>query len=270
VANDKNSSGSVQTKTTSFAAISDLHQFYPNYPLREVDCLIVAGDVFQGTLIPEERMRSEIVKQDIVLQGNTINSFVDYLSELPVKQVIIVAGNNDYLFEQIGCQLSNGLLKHLMSLFAKEKQLTKTPKITYLENQSMVFNGLKIGGTPYSSLHPENLYPKKRAFTVSEQEYQEKVIIPHNTDIVISHSSPNLADSFQAPDSIIAANHLEQQFRASQAQVMVCGHFHWMRGEFVIGDKKVINASAVNPYSDKSDSGKPITGDPYFYFSLKS
>lgn len=132
--------------------IADLHGETPD--LEGGDILIVAGD-----LTAHDDLEGWS-KFDMWLQNQTHT------------HKLVIAGNHD-----MSAQLTPEI----------GQTLEKTEGVKYLCDSGIEIEGLKIWGTPWT-LFSENLNPRCRAFTASEEELEEKFsLIPYDTNILITH-----------------------------------------------------------------------------------
>lgn len=91
--------------------ISDTHGFCPEVP--DGDVLIHAGDLsLAGSFVEIEESG-------------------EWFSSLPHKRKILIAGNHDWLFQR-----------------SKELALSCLEKVIYLENSSVILDGIKFYGSP--------------------------------------------------------------------------------------------------------------------------
>lgn len=208
--------------------VSDLHGYFPD--LEGGDLLIVAGDFTAGD-----------TEREHVL-------FCHWLSMLPYKKKIIVAGNHD-----------NGWLK---------QDPHKGPDpinpnyewYEYLCDSGTEYQGLKIWGSPWTSwFHGVN--PHCKAFVIKERKLVNKFEnIPHDVDILITHSPPwGIGDLVKdQPDD--EGRHCGSEYLAAlfkygiRPKLHVFGHIHEGYGRYEVysgyNDTMVqsVNASHVNQY----------------------
>ena len=134
--------------------IADLHGFFPK--LEGGDLLIVAGDL---TARDEEKQYLE---------------FEAWLEVQDYRRKIVIAGNHD-----------NFLVKYGHNLFCSTEQ----GQDQYLCDSGTEFESLKIWGSPWTKTFP-GMNPHCKAFTcdTEEQLWDKWDKIPHDTDILITHS----------------------------------------------------------------------------------
>jgi Icc-related predicted phosphoesterase len=137
--------------------ISDTHGFHGYLQIpQNVDMVIHSGDCANYS----DPYRNEI----------EVLNFIEWYAHLPIKHKIFVAGNHDTSIEH----------RLVHPSFINEKG------IIYLENESVVIEGLKIWGTPITPEFGHGwAWNRKR-------EKMDKLwrSIPEDTDIVVSHGPP--------------------------------------------------------------------------------
>ena len=149
--------------------ISDTHGHHRKLDMPAGDILIHAGDITRFSNVPQ------------------IEDFNNWLTELPYKHKIIIAGNHENPFKDMKKKLSNG---------------------TYLDNSSVVVDDIKIYGVGY----------------FAEEFYGT---IPANTDIVISHNPPfNIGDHSPTGTGGCGSKNLLLQIHQKKPKLHIFGHVH--------------------------------------------
>lgn len=182
---------------------SDLHGNLPEIP--ECDLLIIAGDIcpdFMSVKYFSARIKADNGHQR---QGKWLkNTFVPYLEALPVKDIVLIAGNHDFVFEQAFL-------------------LPEWPEnVHYLQDSEVTIGGLRIWGTPWVP----NL--KSWAFYGGQGGINEKYldIIPEGIDILVTHGPPwGYGDSILDGTMVGCINQGGMLYRV-KPRVVVCGHIH--------------------------------------------
>ncbi len=95
--------------------------------------------------------------------------FLGWFASLDYKYKIMVAGNHDYLLYNKGYQEAHDLCKNL--------------GIIYLQDTSVVIEGIKIHGSPWSTIFGD--WPFMADDFELDQHWQK---IPQDTNILITHS----------------------------------------------------------------------------------
>lgn len=199
--------------------ISDTHGFCPK--LEGGDLLIVAGDLTKSN------------------RPSQYDDFLFWMHEQNYKKKILIAGNHDNVFET--CE---------ESFFDLIKEL----EIDYLFDSATEFEGLEVWGSPWTKTFP-GMNPHCKAFTCdTEEELAEKwALIPHGTDILITHSPPyGILDKTIDGESVGSKSlALKIGNMNNPPKLWVCGHIHEAYGQDKAIRQKpciMINASHVNEY----------------------
>ena len=148
--------------TLNICAISDLHGYLPDN-IEESDLLVIAGDVIPLNIQTDMQASKEWF-------ATTFNNWVD---NLPVKNVIMIAGNHDFALER--------------SIFTGASEITSvlTSKCCYLKDEIIEYEGKLIYGTPWCHIF------RRWAFMTSDNSLE--IIfkkIPENLDLLITHDAP--------------------------------------------------------------------------------
>lgn len=193
--------------------IADLHGNFPK--LEGGDLLIVAGDLTARDL------ESEVALFDY------------WLHEQKYAAKIVIGGNHDNVLQQKRLKLQFG---------------------TYLEDSGCSFNGFKIWGSPWTKTFP-GMNPHCKAFTFDkEDDLMDKFeLIPHDTDILITHSPPySVLDKVVEGFSVGSPALYNWLKYVERPKLHVFGHIHEAYGQVEVfptyDDKMMIsvNASLVN------------------------
>jgi predicted phosphodiesterase len=152
----------------------DRHQGLSNLP--PCDLFVHCGDVLMlGRYFSNANAKSKL------------KDFNEWLSTIPARKRIVIAGNHDH---------------HFMS-FGKDKIQEILTNCVYLENDGIEFQGLKIWGTPLSTGKSQN-----KAFQSKEFQKRTLDVCPSATDILITHG-----------------HHPEVQTKVKH-KIHFCGHKH--------------------------------------------
>lgn len=197
--------------------VSDLHGYLPE--LEGGDLLILAGDYTANDRI----------------QG--WNKFFDWLDNQNYRKKIMIAGNHDNFCKSWAT--SNDSIHDI---------LAGKPSVSYLCDSGEEFEGLKIWGSPWSKTFP-GINPHCCAFTVDtdEQLAEKWVLIPPDTDILITHS-PSFGnfDIVQSGESV-GSLALWIMCLGIKPKLHVFGHIHEAYGEAKhYNGIHLVNASYVN------------------------
>ena len=217
------------------AVISDLHGKLPIYPsyfwdeLRDCEMLLICGDILPLN-----------IQMDMpASQKWLIEEFKPWAAELPVEQVVFIAGNHDFFCER--------RKKDMLHWF------TKHDKVTYLHNDYLDYLSTqdskvyRIFGTPYC--HRFGSW----AFMRDEETLVKKFnIIPENVDILISHDAPyGTSDicfqGFSSDKDHIGCPELRDAIIEHKPKYNFHGHLHSSNHEEeILGETKVFNTSILD------------------------
>jgi len=137
--------------------ISDTHTYHDLLKIPSgIDMIIHSGDCSN----PRDPYNNE----------SEVRDFIDWYKEIPVKHKIYVAGNHDTSIEK-------GLVT---------KDDFKNAGIIYLENESVVINGIKIFGSPHTPNFGNWAFMKER----NKLERFWRLAIDEDVNIVVTHGPP--------------------------------------------------------------------------------
>lgn len=190
--------------------ISDTHTYHKRLKLPEnADMIICSGDYTNTGTIKE------------------VNSFINWYKDLPYKYKILVNGNHE-----LGWYKNPDLYKNLIS-----------NKIIYLEHESIVIDGIKVFGSPYT---PEFYY---WAWMYNRKDGSEIwKSIPNDTDILITHGPPygygDRVKYFKSgEDPNVGCKDLLKRVEEIKPILHVYGHTHHERGSISDGDTLFLNSA---------------------------
>lgn len=194
------------------AALSDLHGCLPA-DMPECDLLLLGGDL------------TPLSNHNPVYQAEWLDTTFRYwLRQLPARKIIGIAGNHDFVFEQIPQLVPRDL------------------PWTYLQDSGTVWEGWRIWGTPWQPWFFD------WAFNGDERLLQRKwALIPRDTDILVVHGPPyGYGDGVPEGEGKVrrcGCRHLLARIETIKPKLVVFGHIHEGRGQWQIGPSLVVNAS---------------------------
>lgn len=178
--------------------ISDTHGFHyqiPEETFLYVDMVIHSGDCSNSPYLQESMI--EIIK------------FLDWYENIPVKHKILVAGNHD-----------TAIARKLIKQTDIEDR-----GIIYLENDSIVVEGLKIWGSPITPTFGNWSFMKAR-----DKTHEVWDTIPLDTDIVVVHGPPkgirDLSYDRQNNLEMCGDRALSKRLDIVHPKLMLFGHIH--------------------------------------------
>lgn len=209
---------------------SDCHGKLEKGHLPPGDVLCMAGDILPNF------SRNPVV--DAARQESALKKLDDMLSETSFKHVLLVAGNHDWIFE-VAKPVAKSILK----------------KITYVEDEAVVIDGVKFYGSPWQ---PEFC---GWAFNLPRKGDQLKArwdAIPNDTDVLITHGPPwghldQIKPTLEAwdPCGMRSVEHLGCELLAERIKIVkpkvhAFGHIHGSYGKQKVGDSLLLNAALCN------------------------
>jgi predicted phosphohydrolase len=191
-----------------FVAISDTHCRHQQVKLPPGDVILHAGDVtYKGE-------KSEVL------------DFLQWFSRLPYKHKIFIAGNHDFYFEKAKPAEIEALIP---------------PGVTYLFDNDVIIDGIKIWGSPVTPWFFNWAFNRKRGAPI--RKHWDK--IPADTDIILTHGP-----AYGMHDLVINNTHtgcvdLLKTIETIKPKVHVCGHIHEGYGKTRRAGTTFINASLL-------------------------
>ncbi|MBB5320953.1 metallophosphatase domain-containing protein [Marinobacter oulmenensis] len=191
--------------------ISDTHSLHRKLPeLPEGDVLIHAGDgLGAGTL-------------------DDVEEFNDWLSSLPYRHRVVIAGNHDWAFQE-----------------APQAARAALTNAIYLEDEAVKIDGVTFWGSPWTPNFMDWAFMLKRGQPLAEKWQQ----IPADTDVLITHGPPmgfgDQVDTGLSYEPVGCAD-LTDRLRELNVKAHVFGHIHEGYGQYQLGNTRLINASTCN------------------------
>jgi Icc-related predicted phosphoesterase len=191
--------------------LSDTHGYHKNIDIpNNIDLIIHAGDF----------TRSYNMKKEFF-------DFINWYSNIPVKYKILVAGNHDgFIFEN--------------KSFAKEYM--KEKDIIYLEDSSVIIEGIKFYGTPWVPTFYDWFFMKDDL----ELSYIFNSI-DKDTNVLISHGPPySVLDKNRMGQKCGSKSLMNKISKLSDLKYSIFGHIHEDRGSLEREGVYYINASFMS------------------------
>lgn len=199
------------------ACISDLHGDI-SFGIEESDILFIAGDICPAYNNPFMSFPGQVKFLS--------NKFKNWLEDQPIKEIVAIAGNHDWIFQY--------------------KHINKIPKLLwhYLEDEEIIINDMKIYGSPWQP------YFNDWAFNANDRELEHYWNnIPNDVDILLLHSPPyGILDDIHSikKDSHIGCKILRKRIFDIKPKYVIFGHAHEEYGIEKIDGITFINASLCN------------------------
>ena len=227
----------------NFIAFSDIHGDLPVIN-GHYSAAIIAGDILPLSI------QRDFVKSIAWFSGE----FVNWCNSLDCEKVFLVAGNHDFMFENI---IKTSVKETDCSIMYAEEngniivdtKLLLPEKIVYMHDSSYTFHNVKIYGTPWC---PEL---KNWAFYGSHDDLERRFAkIPKDLDILVTHSpgyhANHVGMAFELPNRPdFGSKELTNAVKERNIRYWVCGHVHSGNHEFGKFDDcntLVANVSYVN------------------------
>lgn len=200
--------------------ISDLHGHYPK--LEGGDLLIIAGDL---TARDTEKEYLE---------------FIDWIVKQQYRRKVVIPGNHDTFLEKD--HKEEGYFFHT-------NRHDEYFDFDYLIDSGEEFEGLKIFGSPWTKRF-KGMNPNCMAFTCETEEelFDKWKFIPHDVDILITHSPPwTILDKTKEETQVGSTGLMGLLTYAFRPKLWVFGHIHESYGQETFRDSTIcVNASQVN------------------------
>lgn len=206
---------------------SDCHGKLSKVPaLPSGDVFVMAGDVLPNF--------TRAAHMDAIRQEHALRELDAFFEKLSYKHVLLVAGNHDWIFEK------NRLARKILR------------KITYLEDEAVMIDGIKFYGSPWQ---PEFC---DWAFNLERKGKALKAVwgkIPEDVDVLITHGPPwghldqivpteDGATTKMGRDSEhLGCELLAERVAITKPRVHVFGHIHGSFGQKQVGETLFINAA---------------------------
>jgi Icc-related predicted phosphoesterase len=203
----------------NIVATSDLHGTLPEIP--ECDLLLIAGDICPFDMSHEVHAQADWLKW----------RFAPWLKSVPAKHIVGIAGNHDFALQRYGPRLGNSL------------------PWTYLQDSSIVIDGVKIHGTPWVPTFHDWAFMKEDPALVDHWD-----MIPSNTDILMVHGPPrDILDIEGRNTTRVGSGSLRTHLTYrewSKLQLVVFGHIHHSYGSERVDGVLYTNVAHMNEVYD--------------------
>jgi len=169
-----------------------------------------------------------------------IKNFLDWFDEVKgYEHKIFIAGNHDFGFQDNPKECAE-LLKNY-------------PNLTYLQDTSIIIDGIKIYGTPWQPRFYDWAFNVNRGWDIAQK--WEK--IPMDTDILITHGPAFGILDLTYTGQHVGCEDLYKKVVELKPKIHACGHIHYARHIKQIEDTVYINA--CNLGEDYMYQNAPIT-----------
>ena len=176
-----------------------------------------------------------------------VRRFIDWFSELPIQHKIYVAGNHDTSIEK---------------RFVTKADFTDNG-IHYLENETIVIDGIKIFGSPHTPQFGQWAFMKAR----NKLERVWKKAIDDDSDIVICHGAPKgVLDLSYDVNRLLERcgdKSLMNRVKEVKPKLMLFGHIHNTKDIVNAGTRTVFGMDTIFSNGSVVTDGKlgKLTGN---------
>lgn len=185
--------------------LSDTHDLHSSLEVPDGDILIHAGDFTSRGRVPE------------------VEAFGRFLSDLPHRHKIVVAGNHDFLFEREP---------------ARAQRLLEG--VHYLEHEEIEYEGVRFFGSPWQPRFFDWAFNLDRGKPLAEKW----ATVPEGIDVLITHTPPHgILDRVARGENVGCAD-LREALSLIQPKLHVFGHIHEARG--VQFEEQRVSVNACN------------------------
>lgn len=175
---------------------------------------------------------------DMCNWGNSkeVEDFNEWLGTLPHKNKVVIAGNHDLC-------LDANLKRHSReSIYDGHKLITNG---IYLENESVVIDGIKFWGSPIT---PPFFNWAFMSPPGEIEKYWE--MIPKDTDVVITHGPMykvlDYVDNDLSAERNVGCKALLAKLKEFYPPVHICGHIHEQYGTKTLSRRKTRHMQCIN------------------------
>ena len=192
-----------------------------------------------------KQLNLDLIESDIVIHAGDISSvgrqhevhnFLKWFSGIPAKHKIFIAGNHDWLF----AWSTKDQIKDILQLY---------PSVTYLQDESIIIDGLKFYGSPWQPEFNNWAFNLPRNGKELEEVWNK---IPLDTDILITHGPPyGILDTTGLDWNIgnLGCKKLLQRVHKVKPVIHCFGHIHGGHGTSQLHnqgiDTEFINGSVL-------------------------
>lgn len=196
--------------------ISDTHNKHKHLTSKAYNNILGEGDVL-------------VHAGDCTSMGKSheIYDFLNWLSDVPYKHKVFIAGNHDFGFE----------------LMTDIDQSYKDKGVHYLFDNSVTIDGVKFYGSPWQPWFYDWAFNLPRNGWEIEQKWSE---IPSDTDILITHGPAYGILDATPSGQRVGCELLYKKVVELQPKIHVSGHIHHSYGEKYFNETTFLNASVLN------------------------
>lgn len=195
--------------TLRLVLMSDTHNQHRQINVPDGDVLVHAGDATG------------------MGRAKEIADFGEWLSELPHKHKVIIAGNHDFMFEKAP---------------TLARSLVGSRGVHYLHDQAVVIEGVKFYGSPYQPFFYDWAFNLPRGEALARKWAE----IHDDTDVLITHGPPFGIGDLSLSDERTGCKDLLERVKQLNLKLHVFGHIHEGHGIYEPTDDGLEKTTFVN------------------------
>ena len=157
--------------------------------------------------------------------------FLNWYSSLPIKHKILIFGNHEYFLYDL-------YLKNELDNFFKENY----PNINYLQDSSIIIEGIKFYGTSWITDLPKDAFVKKNEIELNEVFKK----IDFDTNVLITHTPAFKTLDYVNKENVGSTSLLKCIKNLKNLKYHLHGHIHECYGIKDNGNYKTINGSFLD------------------------
>jgi len=165
--------------------------------------------------------------------------FAAWLRSLPHRQLVVVAGNHDFLFEN-----DPDVARELLGSIG--------PRLAYLEDSGVTIDGLRFWGSPWQPRFFDTAFNLDRGALAEKWD-----LIPHGTDVLVTHGPPAGILDRVGFESVGCCD-LRERVLELQPAVHAFGHIHEGSGTMTIDGTTYVNASICDEHYSPVNSCRVV------------
>ncbi len=195
-----------QIASVRIVAMADTHGHHRTLQVPDGDIVIHAGD------LTERGGRQEVAE------------VARFLSSLPHRHKIVVAGNHDFLFQEEP-QVARALMQ--------------SHGLIYLEDSEVILEGLRIWGSPWQPWFYDWAFNLQRGPDL-DTKWQ---LIPRGVDVLVTHGPPAGMGDLCDGGRRVGCGDLLRHLDRVKPRLHLFGHIHEDRGEWRHDATRIINVT---------------------------
>ncbi|KAF4131073.1 Calcineurin-like phosphoesterase [Phytophthora infestans] len=172
-----------------------------------------------------------------------IRDFNDWLGTLPHRHIVVIAGNHDVCMDAV--EYDQHWDKAFRHKEYNDPSLSRAllTNCTYLENRSVVIEGVKIYGSPMTPPIPGRAGAFNVARGFADQQHWAKV--PADVDVLVTHGPPHgILDTTFTGLHVGSEVLMKETMSRIRPSFHIFGHIHEAYGATRVGKTVFVNAAS--------------------------